>query len=302
MLTLARVKVPAVAWTVVPAVFFALGLAVADAFRRPALAGALIGALSVPSVVAHWPALARLKIHLPAAFPETRTRAGLLEGLVVVAICLASGALVQMARPLFPRIAGAGAWLFSLTALALVLLLVVVDLPKAQAKAVRDSELQSLMGYEKESGLALDREDSQEERGLPGLRARTALGVRRAGHDFWSGRMSYRHAPDPATAHREGYHPYLVSPGAQPFREVPGVPASSWLRAYDSGRSGAAASAPGRRDAGWALGRRHAGAGLCSDRRRRTARPLRVLRALRGPAGPRQRRVPYGQGRRAGRD
>ncbi len=50
---------------------------------------------------------------------------------------------------------------------------------------------------------------------------------------FWSGRIVYRRAPDPAAAERRGYHPYLVSPAAEPFAPVPGVPPQAWLRAYD---------------------------------------------------------------------
>ncbi len=233
MLSYASVKVPAVAWTAVPAVFFALGLAIADAFRRPALAAALIGALTVPRVQAHWPALGRLRIHLPVSFVETRSRPGLLEGLVVVALFLGLGVLVQLARPLFPRLVGAGAWLISLTGMALALFLLVVDLPRAQAKAVRDSELQSLMGYEKESGLAIDRETPKKSVVFLGYEREPPSAFSVQDTIFWSGRMSYRKTADPATAHREGYHPYLVSPGAQPFAEVPGVPAASWLRAYD---------------------------------------------------------------------
>jgi 4-amino-4-deoxy-L-arabinose transferase-like glycosyltransferase len=233
MLSYASVKVPAVAWTTVPAVLFALGLAVADAFRRPALAAALVGALSVPRVQAHWHSLSRLRMHVPAGWVETRSRPGLVEGVAVVAVFLALGTLVQLMRPLFPRFVGAGAWLISVTGIALVLLLLLVDLPKAQAKAVRDSELQSLMGYEKESGLAIDRETPKKSVVFLGYEREPPSAFAVQDTIFWSGRMSYRHAPDPATAHREGYHPYLVSPAAQPFQEVPGVPATSWLRAYD---------------------------------------------------------------------
>jgi 4-amino-4-deoxy-L-arabinose transferase-like glycosyltransferase len=233
MLSVARVKVPAIAWTTIPAVFFALGLAVADAFRRPTLAAALIGALSVPRVQAHWPALVRARLHLPDFFVETRSRPGLMEGVAVVAIFLALGLLVQLARPLFPRVAGAGAWLISLTGIALVALLLLVDLPKAQAKAVQDSETQSLMGYEKESGLAIDRETPKKSVVYLGYEREPPSAFSVQDTLFWSGRISYRRPPDAALAHREGYHPYLVSPGAQPFQEVPGVPATSWLRAYD---------------------------------------------------------------------
>jgi len=50
---------------------------------------------------------------------------------------------------------------------------------------------------------------------------------------FYSGKMSYIRSPDPGTALARGYLPYLVSPMAEPYEPVRGVPAHAWWRAYD---------------------------------------------------------------------
>jgi hypothetical protein len=50
---------------------------------------------------------------------------------------------------------------------------------------------------------------------------------------FYSGRMVYGRSPDVRRAKEMGLHPYLISPRAEPFEPVAGVPAGAWLRAYD---------------------------------------------------------------------
>ena len=233
VLTLARVKVPAIGWTVVPALFVALGVAVLDAFGRPVLAAALAGALASPWIAARFPSLARARFHLPDFFFETRARPGLVEGLAVVLACLALGLAWRLGRRLAPRLSRAGSFAVATAGLALAAFLLLARTPQARAEAEAALEVQSLMGYEREVGLALSRETPEKSVIFLGTDREPPSGFAVQNLLFWSGRTTYRRPPDVATAHRAGYHPYLVSPAAQPFREVPGVPASSWLRAYD---------------------------------------------------------------------
>ncbi|HUB09798.1 MAG TPA: glycosyltransferase family 39 protein [Myxococcales bacterium] len=233
VLTLARVKVPAIAWTVVPAVCLALGVAVLDAFGRPALAVALVGALGAPRIAQALPSLGRARFHLPHFFFETRSRPGLVAGVLIVLACLGMGLLLQALRRRMPRASLGGSLLLGAAGLALASWLLFVRTPEARAEAGAALEVQSLMGYERDVGLALGRATPEKSVVFLGTDREPPSGFAVQNLLFWSGRTTYRRAPDPTTAHRLGYHPYLVSPVAQPFREVPGVPASSWLRAYD---------------------------------------------------------------------
>ncbi|MHB8416903.1 MAG: ArnT family glycosyltransferase [Myxococcales bacterium] len=233
VLTLARVKVPAIAWTAAPAVFLALGVAVLDAFGRPPLAAALLGALVAPRLAPHLPVLTRARLHLPAFFVESRTRPGLVEGVLTVAAFLAAGLAWQAGRRLAPRLSRAGGFALGTAGLVLVSWLLFVQGPEARAREMASLETQSLMGYEREVGLALASGTPERSVVYLGTDREPPSGFAVQNLIFWSGRATYRHPPDPATAHRQGYHPYFVSPAAQPFREVPGVPAASWLRAYD---------------------------------------------------------------------
>ncbi len=229
VLTAAKVKVPGVAWSAVPAIFFALALAFRDAWRRPALALPLLGALASPALARAFPALSRLRMRLPDALLETRTRPGLGEGLAAAGIALALGlvivALGRLGSPL--------RWLAGAAAGAAALWLVLLDVPRAQAKDRAGLEIQSLYDYAREVGLAIDRGSPKKsvvflgaQRDPPG-----SFGVQEL--VFWSGRMVYRRPPDLEAARAHGYEPLLVSPRAEPFREVAGVPATAWARAYD---------------------------------------------------------------------
>ena len=40
-------------------------------------------------------------------------------------------------------------------------------------------------------------------------------------HIFWSGRMTYLRRPDSQVARAKGYHPYLLSPSAEPYEPLP---------------------------------------------------------------------------------
>ncbi|MHB1844213.1 MAG: ArnT family glycosyltransferase [Deltaproteobacteria bacterium] len=232
VLTFAKVKVPGVAWSAVPALFFALALAFRDAWRRPALALPLLGTLASPWIAHAWPLIARVREHLPAALVETRSRPGLAEGLAIALAALALGLLIRA----LGRFGTPARVLFGAAALAGGLWLVVLDVPRAQAKNAAELETQSLYDYSREVGLAIDR--AAPKKSVIFLAANrdppSSFGVQEL--IFWSGRMVYRRPPDLGAARAHGYEPLLVSPRAEPYRELPGVPAIAWARAYDLGR------------------------------------------------------------------
>ncbi len=233
VLTLARVKVPAVAYGAVPALFFALALALVDSLSRPPLASALAGALAAPWIAARLPLLARLRLALPTLFADTRERPGLGEGIAVTLAALAAGLLLLAARRLAPPLGKTAGALAAALAGALALALLLVQTPRALAGARDEMERQSLLGYEKEAGLAISRATPEKSVVFLALDRDPPSSFAVQDLIFWSGRPVYRRPPDLATARREGYHPYLVTPVGEPLREVPGVPAGSWLRAYD---------------------------------------------------------------------
>ena len=48
--------------------------------------------------------------------------------------------------------------------------------------------------------------------------------------------MTYRGTQHVESARKAGYHPWLLSPAAESFEPVAGVPPQAWLRAYDLDR------------------------------------------------------------------
>ncbi|MFP2956256.1 dolichyl-phosphate-mannose--protein mannosyltransferase [Myxococcus sp. 1LA] len=230
VLTLGVVKVPAIAWGAAPAVLAALAIAGSDARRHPSLAAALLAGLFTPWFIEHLPALGRVRAALPSVLAQTRDRPGLAEGVVVVAVAALLVALVCRFLPRKLSWVSVGVGLLASAVLAWQL---AVTFPVARAKYVSDHLDDLYVTYSREVGRALEQQTP----------ARSVLFL---AHDsdvphsmeylslmFWSNRMAYRRPPDAPTARKRGYHPYLVSPLAERYAPVPGVPPDAALRAYD---------------------------------------------------------------------
>ena len=229
VLSLGTVKVPAIAWGAVPAVLAALAIAGSDAWRHPTLAALLLAALGTPLAMEHLPALTRMRESLPASWDQTRTLPGLAEGLVMVFFAGAMTAVVW-------RLARRPEWMTGVLGLAASGVLawhLAITLPVEKAR-YEDAHLEELyVSYSREVGLALSRNTPKRSVVFAALDSDPPLNFENLNLMFWSGRMTYRRAPDVALAHERGYHPYLVSPLAEPYAPVPGVPPQAALRAYD---------------------------------------------------------------------
>jgi len=170
---------------------------------------------------------------VPVLFEQTRHRPGLAEGLVLAAGGAFAAAMIYRAlrRPRwFARAAG-------VSAVAALLWNLGPKLYQAHEQtAASMTEERGGISYTKEVGRALDR--LAEKRSVlfldVDLDSRGTFEVQSL--IFWSGKMTYRRSPDLATAHAKGYHPYLVSPAAEPYAAVEGIPDFAWLRAYDLAR------------------------------------------------------------------
>ncbi|RKG80006.1 dolichyl-phosphate-mannose--protein mannosyltransferase [Corallococcus exercitus] len=229
VLSLGTVKVPAIAWGAVPAVLAALAIAGSDAWRHPTLAALLLAGLGTPLAIEHLPVLTRLRESLPPSWDQTRTLPGLAEGLVL-AFCAAvlTAIVFRLARrPQWMTVGLGGA------ASAVLAWHLAITLPVEKARYEDEHVDELYVSYSREVGLALSRHTPERSVVFAALDTDPPLSFENLSLMFWSGRMTYRRAPDVALARERGYHPYLVSPLAEPFAPVPGVPPQAALRAYD---------------------------------------------------------------------
>ncbi|MFB1481016.1 dolichyl-phosphate-mannose--protein mannosyltransferase [Corallococcus sp. RDP092CA] len=229
VLSLGTVKVPAIAWGAVPAVLAALAIAGSDARRHPALAALLLAGLATPLAIEHLPALTRLRESLPTSWAQTRTLPGLAEGLALaVSAALLTAVVFRLARR--PE------WMtvrLGLAASAVLGWHLAITLPVEKARYQAEHLDELYVSYSREVGRALARNTPKRSVIFAALDRDPPLNFENLNLMFWSGRMAYRRAPDVALAHERGYHPYLVSPLAEPYAPVPGVPPQAALRAYD---------------------------------------------------------------------
>ncbi|WP_426749648.1 ArnT family glycosyltransferase [Myxococcus sp. Y35] len=230
VLSLSVVKVPAIAWGAVPAVLAALAIAGADARRHPALAAALLVGVSTPWLLEHLPRMGRVRAALPTFLAQTRSTPGLAEGVLLSAI--AALLVVLLSLRLSRRLPWAFTGLGALGTVAVAWVLA-VTFPLARARYVADHLDELYISYSREVGQALARATPERSVLFLAHDSDVPRSMEYLSLMFWSNRMAYRRAPDTAAAHRRDYHPYLVSPLAERYAPVPGVPASAALRAYD---------------------------------------------------------------------
>ena len=258
VLSLTPSKVPAHGFGVVPAILAAIVVLISDSRHRPVLAAASLAAMLSGVLVEELPALSIVRVFVPASLPETREQPGLAEGILVITVAaVAVWALSRWLRKESPRDPahstlanvvgpslrasaqqlGSPRWLA--TGLGWATIFVCVALLGIATPLARHADRQKKMAstgatsYTREVGLAL-------RRGVPDrsvLFINTKINPECCSEEhslmFYSGKMAYRRAPDVAAAIAKGYLPYVVSPLAEPYASVPGVPANAWWRAYD---------------------------------------------------------------------
>ncbi|RKH33797.1 dolichyl-phosphate-mannose--protein mannosyltransferase, partial [Corallococcus llansteffanensis] len=229
VLSLGTVKVPAIAWGAVPAVLAALAIAGSDAWRHPTLAALLLAGLSTPLAMEHLPTLARVREHLPPSWEQTRSLPGLAEGLVLAFFAASlTAVLFRLLRR--PQWMALGLGLMASAVLAWQL---AITLPVEKARYQAEHVEELYVSHSREVGRALAKATPKRSVIFAALDADPPLTFETLSLMFWSGRMTYRQAPDLALTRERGYHAYLVSPLAERYAPVPGVPPQAALRAYD---------------------------------------------------------------------
>jgi 4-amino-4-deoxy-L-arabinose transferase-like glycosyltransferase len=230
VLSLTPSKVPAHAFGVVPAVLAAIVALVADARRRPLLAAALLSTSLAGWIVPKLPSLAKVRELVPSSLPQTRSQAGLAEGLLLA--CIAMAAVWMLGRLLEePR------WLARLlghsSSVAAVALLAFVAPSVGQKEKRQFLATLGATDYARDVGRALDRVAPEKSVAFIKIDRNPDNCSEEHALIFYSGKMAYARAPELEVAASKGYASYLVSPLAEPFASVPGVPPYAPWRAYD---------------------------------------------------------------------
>ncbi|MBK7863802.1 MAG: glycosyltransferase family 39 protein [Archangiaceae bacterium] len=233
--TITHVKGHGHLWNAVPAVFIAYAVTARDVFRYRALAVAVLASLAV------WvwkPALApllALRAALPSALIQTRTweHTNLVEQFAFVPLAVllawALGRALKKSPALLSRVTVGLGTLAALATSAYAFPISAIDNRKQQAAMDHDRQWSA----SEDLGLALD--PLLEKKAVFFMDTNFDYGVsfEYLNLMFWSGRMVYRMPPNLPMAQERGYHPYEVSPCAEPYEPLDAVPPYAGLRAYD---------------------------------------------------------------------
>jgi 4-amino-4-deoxy-L-arabinose transferase-like glycosyltransferase len=229
-LSVAAVKVPAHAWGAVPAALIAVGLLIRDSVEQSALAGAIIAALGTSSAMAFLARHVSFRLLSQGGSPLGRARSNLEVGLV---LALLGGVVAYGTVRLWQR----HVWLprvLAMAAAGAVCWVALVQSPlrlRAERTAHRDPFVES---YGDQLGRALDRSIPERSVLFVDVARDPHCCFEKTSLIFYSGRMVYKFDDKLVGLARErGYHPYLVSGAARPYRRVESVPASSPWQAFD---------------------------------------------------------------------
>jgi hypothetical protein len=234
------VKVPAQVWNAAPGAMVGIALLAVDAWRYPALAAAAIAGSLTPAVIEWWPSLSRTRELIPEKLPQTRVISGLVEGAVLMAV----SAVVVYGLHRALRRPPPGTWSMA-GASGLALLYSMLVRPPKQIQTERERHRAEMTTENmKVVGLALDRVVAKKSVLFQAIDFDPPVNFELQDLIFWSGRMVYRRQVDAETVRRRGYHPYIVSPVAEPFAPIAGIPAHASMRAYDLDAPAAPAPIP----------------------------------------------------------
>jgi hypothetical protein len=235
MHTITHVKGHGHLWNVLPAVFIAYAVTARDVLKHRVLAVAVIASLAVWFWKPQLEPLIAVRHALPEVMIQTRTweHSNFIEQLAFVtpAVLLAiwlSRLLAKNPKLLRRFTVGAGA--LACLGTAAYAFPVNVHVNREQAEQMeRDRQWSA----SQDLGLALDPVLEPNAVFFMDTNSDYGTSFDYLNLMFWSGRMVYRMAPDLQLAVTRGYHPYLVSPSAEPFEPLAAVPPFAGLRAYD---------------------------------------------------------------------
>lgn len=237
--SLAAVKGHGHMWNCLPAIFVAYALTLRDAVRSPPLAAAVLTSFVVWARPPTLPLAASIRTWLPPGLIQTKTMEGsnLVEQLLIVPpVAMIVGALSMIRRVRSSQWARGAA---TVVAASAIVLLGFVAFPwamvanRAQARAMDHDRYWSST---QDVGLALDARLPKKSVFFVDVDFDFGPSHEWLNLMFWSGRMAHRQPVDLVAANAKGYQPFLVSPAAEPFVEVDGVPAHASMRVYDPTR------------------------------------------------------------------
>ncbi len=228
--SVAAVKIHAHLWNSVVAGFIGIAIVLADVWRSRRLAFAVTGATLTPWAITALPSFAKVRELVPAFLVQTRAIPGLVEGLVLILIGTAMGWALRL-RP-FER---SGEYIRIAASFAATFLLCGVMLYKGNARVnevAAEARPHNNTVYHREVGRAIDAAAPKKSIVMLDHEIHSPGQLEHFNLAFWSDRLVHT-GRDPKDYPANGFHPYLVSPVAEPFAVLENVPASSWMRAYD---------------------------------------------------------------------
>lgn len=225
----ADVKGHAHLWNSLVPGYAALALVMRDVFKSRVLAFAALAGLFTTGLMTLLPFVSKLRELLPPILSHSRRMPGFVESLAFMGVAVVIGFL-------FTKWKRAGAWVPAWPAGVVVAALLgwasVVQASQLQSKMHEDAKANMFNAYSREVGRVMDAASPKKSLLLIDIDFESPGQFEYLNLTFWSDRLVLG-GHDVKDYPQAGYHPYLVSPAAEPFAPVPGVPADSWLRAYD---------------------------------------------------------------------
>lgn len=228
--SVAAVKIHAHLWNSVVAGFIGFAIVLSDVWASRRLAFAVTGAALTPAAIAAIPPLTRVRELVPSFLVQTRAIPGLVEGLVLIAIGTAMGWALRL-RP-FER---SGEYIRIVASFAATFLVLGTMLYRGNARVnevAADARPHNNVAYQRDVGRAIDAVAPKKAIVMLDHEIHSPAQHEHFNLAFWSNRLVHT-GRDPQDYPANGFHPYLVSPVAEPFAPLTNVPAGSWMRAYD---------------------------------------------------------------------
>jgi 4-amino-4-deoxy-L-arabinose transferase-like glycosyltransferase len=227
--SLVAVKMHSHLWNSLVAGFIGMAVLLDDVWTSAPLGLATIAASTTPFWMAHFPALGRLRTLPPKVLEQTRSVAGLVEGMTLVVAVAALGWLLQFLLQrrgwAFPR------WVPAAFGVVAGTWAMVWKTVSKQSEVAVHARAGNNIVHSREVGQALAALTPKQSIVMLDCELGPPDQIEFHNLMFWSDRV-VNGGRDPKDYPQAGFHPYLVSPSSEPFTPLP-VPADAWLRAYD---------------------------------------------------------------------
>jgi 4-amino-4-deoxy-L-arabinose transferase-like glycosyltransferase len=271
-------------WNSMVPAFLGVAVVLDDVWTSKPLALGLGAGLAIPPLLALFPSLERLRNLAPQVFEQTRRIPGLAEGVCLIAAAALLGWLVEWLLRRFRLFLPTG--VLAVAPAVCLLYMTVWKASSRQKELDEDARAGYPIAYSREAGRAIDALTPKKSVIVLDVDLQPPGQIERHNLTFWSDRLVID-GRDPSEYVRAGFHPYLVSPGAEPYVPLE-VPADGWLRAYDL--AAPAASPPplpaGVHSLDVRVGNLHVLGFASAESTREVARYAFYVRPDGGPPGP----------------